>query len=319
MARHDDPAQGSRALLSVVVPAHNEEENVPILYREILRATGTIAADVEIVFVDDGSRDFTRQVVKGIAAQDGRVKLVSFVRNFGHEAALLAGLQAAQGDAIITMDCDLQHPPELIPDMVSQWRSGFPVVQMVRDRTIGSSWGKRRTSLAFYWFMGRFADSPITPGASNFNLIDRSVVDDLLSLNDYRPFVRGMIPWLGYRRTALHYLAAPRRSGQTSYSYRKMLNLAVDAITAFSTKPLRMSFYLGCLAAVLSLLYLGFVLASLLSGHAVPGWTSLMGVVLLLGAAQLISLGVIGEYIGRIFDQTRGRPRFIIERTVGKN
>jgi polyisoprenyl-phosphate glycosyltransferase len=299
--------------LSIVIPAYNEASNVQSMHAAIDSAVQGLGVDLEIIFVDDGSRDATAQRVGELAAKDARVKLISFTRNFGHQAALTAGLEAASGDAVITMDCDLQHPPGLIPEMVSAWRAGNEIVQMVRDETLDAGLGKRTMSRYFYRLMNLVSETPITPGAADFQLLDRAALNALLSLGDRRPFLRGMVSWLGFPTAVLHYTAAARASGSSAYTWRKMVSMAVDAITAFSIKPLRLAFYIGWLSALLSLLYLVYIVRELLAGHTVEGWTSLMVVLLFLGASQLVTLGIVGEYVGRIYDQTRGRPRYIIK------
>ena len=305
--------------LSIVLPAHNEATNVAAMHSAINTAAGNLGLELELIFVDDGSSDTTIECISELESQDKQVRLVALTRNFGHQAALIAGLKAATGDAIITMDCDLQHPPELIPEMVSAWRMGYEVVQMVRDETVGTGPVKQIMSRNFYKLLNLLSDTPITPGAADFQLLDRVALDALLNLGDHRPFLRGMISWLGFSKTTLHYTAGARAGGSSSYTWRKMASMAVDAITAFSVKPLRLAFYIGCFSALLSLIYLIYILRELLSGHTVEGWTSLMVVLLFLGASQLVTLGIIGEYIGRIYDQTRGRPRYIVKSRSGEN
>ncbi|HKM64067.1 MAG TPA: glycosyltransferase family 2 protein [Acidisphaera sp.] len=305
-----DAAPGN--LLSIVIPARNEEDNVGPLYAGLCAATSNTSMNVEIIFVVDDSTDQTRQRVAALRAQDKRVRLISLTRSFGHQAALLAGLEQARGNAVISMDGDLQHPPALIPDMIAAWRSGAAVVETIRDDTVDAGWGKRIASRSFYRFMNMLSDTPITPGAADFRLLDRKPLNDLLHLRDQRLFLRGMIAWLGYPHASLHYVAGARVAGRSSYSVRKMTVLAVDAITAFSTKPLRVAFYVGAVTSVLTLCYVVLIMYRWSQGQEVQGWTSLMLAVLFLGAAQLMTLGVVGEYIGRIYDQTRGRPRYLI-------
>ncbi len=308
-----EPSIASEAcpLLSIVVPAYNEEGNIDALFEAIKHATEAIGLHFEIVFVDDGSMDSTWQRMLAFSHRDSRVRPIALTRNFGHQAALFAGLEAARGDVIVTMDCDLQHPPGLLPDMIAAWRNGFSIVQMVRDDTLGASWAKRTISRAFYRLINILSDTPITADAADFQLLDRRALDSLLKLGDSRPFLRGMVSWLGYRRTALHYTAPARTTGHSAYDFRRMLTLALDAITNFSTKPLRAAFYIGCLSALLSLLYLIYIFITFARGRVVEGWSSLMVVLLFLGAAQLMTLGILGEYIGRIYDQTRARPRYL--------
>jgi dolichol-phosphate mannosyltransferase len=308
-------AIGPRARLSVVVPAHNEAANIAAVYEAISRAVRSLDVDLELIFVDDGSSDGTGRLVDDIAARDGRVRLIELTRNFGHQAALWAGLGAASGQAVITLDCDLQHPPELIPKMVESWRAGYSIVQTVRDDTADPSLPKRALSRAFYWLINLISDTRIVQGAADFQLIDRAALDALLSLGDQRLFLRGMVSWLGFPRAGLHFVAAPRAGGISSYTWRRMIGFAIDAITAFSVTPLRIAFYGGFLSAVLALLYVLYILCQLYEGKIVEGWTSLMAVLLFFGSAQLLTLGIIGEYIGRIYDQTRGRPRYLIKQT----
>lgn len=259
-----EPSIASRTcpLLSIVVPAYNEEENIDVLFEAINHATEGIGLHLEIVFVDDGSQDTTWQRMLALSHRDSRVRPMALTRNFGHQAALFAGLEAACGDVIVTMDCDLQHPPRLLPDMIAAWRNGFSIVQMVRDDTFGVSWTKRAMSRIFYRLINVLSDTPITAGAADFQLLDRHALDNLLKLGDSRPFLRGMVSWLGYRRTTLRYTAPARVSGRSSYDFARMVSLALDAITNFSTKPLRVAFYIGCLSALLSLFYLIWALLS---------------------------------------------------------
>ena len=312
MRRTEDRRVAAGNLLSIVIPAHNEEANIATLHAALCAVTSNLSMDVEIIFVDDGSKDDTRKRVVALKAQDKRVRLLALTRNFGHQAALLAGMEQATGDAIVSMDCDMQHPPTLIPEMIKAWRAGAAVVETIRDDTVDAAWGKRTGSRLFYRFINILSDTPITPGAADFRLLDRKPLDDLLRLRDQRLFLRGMVAWLGYPHASLHYVAGPRAAGRSSYSLRRMISLAVDAITAFSAKPLRVAFYVGLIAALLALCYLVLIAYRFARGEVVEGWTSLMLVVLFLGAVQMITLGVLGEYIGRIYDQTRGRPRYLM-------
>ena len=295
-----------------MVPARNEGANIDNLYAALLDATSHTSMDLEIIFVVDDSTDDTCLRVAALRARDKRVRLVSLTRSFGHQAALLAGLQRARGSAVISMDCDLQHPPALIPDMVAAWRAGALVVETIRDDTLDAGWRKRITSRLFYRFMNMLSSTPITPGAADFRLLDRRPLNDLLRLRDQRLFLRGMIAWLGYPCASLHYVAGARAAGRSSYSTRKLIVLAADAITAFSAKPLRAAFYVGVVTSLLALCYVALIAYRWSQGEIVQGWTSLMLAVLFLGATQLMTLGIVGEYIGRIYDQTRGRPRYLI-------
>jgi len=304
----------TRRPVSIVIPAYNEESNIGAIHDRISRCLAP--PDVlEIIFVDDGSSDGTARVVRELAAETRKVRLIRFGRNFGHQAALWAGLEAARGAAVITLDCDLQHPPEFLPRVIEAWRSGAPVVQMVRKQTEGAGWLKRITSSLFYRFINLLSEAPVVPGGADYQLLDRRVVDALLQFRDRQPFLRGLVAWLGFPSTLLEYSAPARAAGKSGYSFRKMMRLSVQAVTGLSSAPLRISFYLGLITACACVAYGIYAVVQFAAGHTVPGWTSLLVVLTFLGAAQLVSVGVLGEYIGRIFEQTRGMPRFVaIER-----
>ena len=298
-------------LVSLVLPAYNEEPNIRPIYDSIQRALGAVE-HLEIIFVDDGSSDGTAQCVRQLRLEDCSVRLVRFGRNFGHQAALFAGLQAAQGAAVITLDCDLQHPPELIPRMLDAWRSGAKVVQTVRLQTAGASHFKRLSSKCFYVFINLLSEVPLVSGAVDYLLLDRTVVEDVLRFKDRQPFLRGLVAWLGFTPVRFEYVAPPRTAGKSGYSLAKMLRLAVHAITGLSSKPLRFSFYLGCFTALLCLAYIVFAVVQFATGRTIQGWTSVIVMVMFLGAVQLVSVGVLGEYIARIYEQTRGMPRSVV-------
>jgi dolichol-phosphate mannosyltransferase len=221
-------------------------------------------------------------------------------------------LEAARGAAVITLDCDLQHPPELLPKMVDAWRSGSRIVQMVRRETVGATRLKNVASRLFYSFINLVSETPVTPGAADFQLLDRDVVDAVLRFRDRHPFLRGLISWLGYSATSIDYVAPARYAGQSGYSLRKMMRLSVHAITGLSSKPLRISFYLGIATALFCLAYATYAVFELWRGNTVPGWTSVFVMVTFLGAVQLVSIAILGEYIGRIYEQSRGMPRYVI-------
>jgi len=298
-------------LVSVVIPAYNEEQNVAAVYRAIRSTLGERAA-LEIIFVDDGSQDGTAEAVRRLRAQDGAVRLVRFGRNFGHQSALIAGLQAARGAAVITMDCDLQHPPELLPKMLAAWRGGAKVVQMVRTETAGAGWFKSASSKLFYRFLNLLSETPVVSGAADYQLLDRATVVALLQFKDRYPFVRGLVGWLGFPATRMEYSAPERLAGKSGYTLHKMLRLGVQAFTGLSSKPLRFGLYLGLATAVLCILYAAFAIAALAAGRTVPGWTSVVVAVTFLGAVQLVSIGILGEYLARVYEVTRGVPRFVI-------
>jgi dolichol-phosphate mannosyltransferase len=298
-------------LVSVVIPAYNEEPNVPAVYGALKSALHG-PESIEIVFVDDGSTDGTAQCVRSLRAQDPSVRLIRFGRNFGHQPALLAGLEAARGAAVITLDCDLQHPPELVPRMLEAWRAGAPVVQMVRMHTAGAGFLKQVTSSLFYRFLNLLSEAPVQSGAADYQLLDRAVVTAVLQFRDRNPFLRGLVAWLGFPIVRMEYDAPERAAGKSGYTVRKMLRLSVQAITGLSSKPLRFSFYVGLLTAAFCVIYAAFAVVAMAAGHNVQGWTSVIVMVTFIGAVQLVSIGIAGEYIARIYEQTRGVPRYVV-------
>jgi len=308
------PVTSSGRLVSVVIPAYNEEKNVPAVYQAIRSALPN-PETCEIIFVDDGSTDATAERIRGLRARDSSVRLIRFGRNFGQQSALLAGLEAARGGAVITLDCDLQHPPELLPRMVETWRSGAKVVQMVRTQTAGVGFFKRLTSRSFYRFVNLLSETPVTNGAADYQLLDRVVVDAVLQFRDRFPFLRGLVGWLGFPAVQIEYAAPERRTGTSGYTLRKMLRLSLQAVMGLSSKPLRFSFYFGLLTAIACVLYGAFALVALATGKVVQGWTSVIVMVTFLGAVQLVSIGIVGEYIARVYEQSRGVPRYVIVET----
>lgn len=300
-----------RPLLSIVVPAYNEEKNVPAVYQAIRSALAG-SGSVEIIFVDDGSTDRTAECVRDLRALDAAVRLIRFGRNFGQQPALLAGLECARGAAVITLDCDLQHPPELLPRMVQAWRNGAQVVQMVRTQTADAGFFKTLSSRIFYRFVNMLSETPVVSGAADYQLLDRVVVDSVLQFRDRHPFLRGLVAWLGFPAAKIEYTASARRMGTSGYTLRKMLRLSLQAVMGLSSKPLRFSFYFGLLTAMFCVLYAAFAVIALAAGKAVQGWTSVIVMVTFLGAVQLVSIGIVGEYIARIYEQSRGVPRYVI-------
>lgn len=298
-------------LITIVLPAYNEQANILPAYNA-LRAVLRDIAPIEIIFVDDGSSDGTAKAVRQLRDMGAPVRLVRFGRNFGQQAALFAGLERAAGGAVITMDCDLQHPPEVLPRMIEEWRRGGKVVQMVRVESTGVNLFKKLTSKLFYEFINLISETPVLASAADFQLLDRDVVNAVLQFRDRNPFLRGLVAWLGYPSVRLEYIAAARHAGATSYTFRKMVRLSIQAITGLSSKPLRMSLYLGLCTAAASMLYVGFALYQYIAGAAIPGWTSVIFVVTFLGAVQLLSVGILGEYVARIYEQSRGIPRSIV-------
>jgi polyisoprenyl-phosphate glycosyltransferase len=306
-----DLAEAGRGLISVVIPAFNEERNVLAVF-EALRSCLPGPEVSEIIFVDDGSSDATAERVRSLRVRDSSVRLIRFGRNFGQQAALLAGLEAAQGAAVITLDCDLQHPPELLPKMVEAWRSGAKVVQMVRTQTAGVGPFKMITSRIFYRFVNMMSETPLVTGAADYQLLDRIVVDAVLKFKDRYPFLRGLVGWLGFPTIRIDFVAPERRTGKTGYTMRKMLRLSLQAVMGLSVKPLRFSFYFGLVTAAFCQLYAVYAVVALAAGKTVQGWTSVIVMVTFLGAVQLVSIGIVGEYLARVYDQSRGVPRYVI-------
>lgn len=300
--------------LSIAIPVYNEEAVVPLLYEHLAAVLAKLPYTFEILFVDDGSTDGTFQIIKNLQRQDRRIKAISFSRNFGHQAALTAGIQYATGDAVITMDGDLQHPPSLIPTLIEKWEAGFQIVYTIRESTVDESFFKRFTSRLFYRIINAFSETPIQPSGADFRLLDRSVVRNLNTLEERDRFLRGLIGWMGFSATGVSYTAESRAAGVSKYSTRKMLRLAIDGMMSFSAAPLHLVTYLGLIVSALSFLYgLYSIYAYFFTNLTIPGWTSILVAVLFLGGVQLISIGFVGEYLIRIYNETKGRPLFIIK------
>jgi len=303
-------------MLSIVVPVFNEEESLRELHS---RLTAAIPLDerCEIVLVDDGSRDASWPIMRDLAAGDPRLRLIRLSRNFGHQAAITAGLAASRGEAVIVIDADLQDPPELIADLVARWHEGFDVVYAVRAKRTGESRFKLATSSLFYKLLRRISDADITENAGDFRLMSRRVVTALGEMPERSRFLRGMTSWVGYRQTGVEYEREVRFAGESKYSTRKMARLALDGITSFSTVPVRLVAWLGFALVAFCMVVLGWTLYTrFFTTEATPGWTSLLVVVLLLGGVQLLSLGIIGEYVARIFEETKRRPLYFIADVV---
>ncbi len=302
--------------VSVVVPVLNERENVEELIRRLDQALG---ADLEeVIFVDDGSTDGTVERLAEIHRRDPRVKALVFTRNFGHQAALSAGLDFASGRAVVLMDGDLQHPPELVPKMVELWRNGAAIVSTIRRVQHGAGWTKRLGAAVFYRFINLISDTPIDPNAADFRLLSRPVVEQLRRLEERQRFLRGLINWTGYPQATLEFEAPPRRAGRTKYSGPRMAALALDAILSFSRFPLRLAVYTGLLLCAVSLAYSFYALnMKFIQRTAVPGWTSIVIVASLIGGFQSILLGLVGEYVGRLYEEVKRRPLYLVAQSYG--
>lgn len=312
MVQHREKQRPVKPLLSVVVPCFNEEGCVDEMARRLRAALDGIGIDWEVVFVDDGSRDATAERLCALAETDARIGYVSFSRNFGHQMALLAGMARAKGDAVVSLDGDLQHPPELIPTLVQHWMDGYDVVYTVREGNEGHAL-KEFVSSGFYRILRKLTGVEIPTGGADFRLLDRVVANALLACEERFVFVRGLVPWLGFRRMAVPYTARERFAGSTKYVFARMLRFALDGVFSFSTVPLRLISFLGMATVILGVLY-GFYTVGIrvFTDSAVSGWTSLMVVVLVFSGTQLLSLGILSEYVGRIYEEVKKRPRYIV-------
>jgi dolichol-phosphate mannosyltransferase len=315
-----NPPSAPVSLLSLVSPVFCEEQTIAEFYTRAKRALDGLAPSYrhEIVFVNDGSTDGSLAELVRIAERDPAVRVVDLSRNFGHQVAITAGIDHAGGDAVVVMDADLQDPPELIAEMVRLWREGFKVVYGVRRARKGESAFKRGTARVFYRLLSRLSDVPIPLDSGDFRLMDRSVVDVLKELREESRYIRGLVSWVGFKQCPIHYDRDPRHAGETKFSLRRMLGFAFDGISSFSDKPLRVASHLGMLVTIGSLLLMLWVILGkiLYPARSEAGWTSMMAVVLFLGGVQLISIGLLGEYIGRIFRQTKSRPLYVVARRV---
>ncbi len=304
-------------VLSVVVPVYNEQEVIAQTLRRLRQVLDGMAVEYEILFVNDGSRDNTLQILRPACEADKRLKLINFSRNFGHQTAITAGMDLASGDAVVIIDADLQDPPEVIPDMFALWKAGYEVVYGKRIHRKGETFFKKATARLFYRFLSAMTDVDIPVDTGDFRLIDRKVVEALRRTPERNRYVRGLIGWLGFKQTAYEYVREERFAGTTKYPLRKMIKLAIDAITSFSVKPLRIAGVLGLILSVLGFAYTVYVIIAKLCGAVFSdGWASTICIVLLLGGFILVMLGIMGQYIGRIYDEVRARPLYLISETV---
>lgn len=308
-------------LLSIVIPCYNEEDVIGETMKRLQSFCSELQdLDVELIFVDDGSSDCTRDLLKRFAQDDSRIKIIGFARNFGHQIAVTAGIDAANGDAVVLIDADLQDPPEVIHQMIIKWRDGFDVVYGTRTKRPGESAFKLLTARIFYRLLNKLSDVVIPLDTGDFRLMSRQVVDTLRAMPERDRFVRGMVSWVGFKQTALPYVRAERFAGKSKYPLRKMLRFATDGILSFSTKPLQMSIAMGMFCACLALLGIAYALyLRLFTNIWVEGWTALMIAVLFLGGVQLISVGILGEYIGKIYSEIKSRPLYIVQEYCGFN
>ena len=303
-------------LLSVVAPIYNEQE----LVEEFVNRTRAAVADFEyeLVLVNDGSADESGEILNRLARSDPRIRVIHLSRNFGHQAALTAGLEHAAGDAVAMIDADLQDPPELIPDMVARWSQGADVVYAVRQQREGETAFKLATAKWFYKLFDKLAQVDLEPNSGDFRLLDRAALDALLTMTERSRFLRGMTVWVGFNQTAVSYERDARTAGETKYTLRKLLRFSLDAITSFSHMPLQLATYAGMLSAGVAFIAIPVVVLLRVLGSYLPGFGSITIAILLLGGIQLIALGVIGEYVGRIYDEVKHRPLYIVREELNR-
>lgn len=300
--------------LTVVVPAYNESAVLAAFHARLCKVLDELPLACDVLYVDDGSRDDTWSIMQSLAATDPRVGALKLSRNFGKEAALTAGLDHVDADAAVVIDADLQDPPELIPQLVEQWQAGYDVVYATRSARAGETGFKRFTAAAFYRTMEMMSDVAVPRDTGDFRLLSRRALAALRQLRERQRFMKGLFAWIGYRQTAVKYLRDPRLAGKTKWNYWRLTQLAIEGITSFSSAPLKLATWTGLAAAVLAFLFgLKVLLKALLHGDPVPGYPSLMVVVLFLGGIQLLALGVIGEYLGRNYNESKQRPLYFIE------
>ncbi|MFN7978708.1 MAG: glycosyltransferase family 2 protein [Vicinamibacterales bacterium] len=315
MSNHAVPS--TLPLLSVVVPVFNESAVLPAFLERASAAFAAIpGVDYELVFVDDGSRDDSFAQLSARAARDPHVRVVKFSRNFGHQIAITAGVDHARGDCVVVIDADLQDPPEVVGRMVDQWRAGFDVVYGVRETREGESTMKLATAALFYRLLTRLTNIQIPTDVGDFRLMSRRAVNELSRLREKDRFVRGLVSWIGFKQTGVLYNRDKREAGETKYPYRKMIRFALDGITSFSTVPLRLATWMGYIAALLAVMYLFYVLIMRFLGHTIEGWAGIMVAMLFMGSVQLICLGILGEYLGRVFNEVKPRPMYVVEELV---
>ncbi|MGL4995711.1 MAG: glycosyltransferase family 2 protein, partial [Deefgea sp.] len=305
--------------LSVVIPCYNEEEVIGETLKRLRDFRATVSdMDCEFIFVDDGSKDRTRELLLAAQAADPEIRIVGFARNFGHQTAVTAGIDAASGDAVVLIDADLQDPPEVVTEMIALWRAGYHVVYGTRVDRPGESAFKLVTARAFYRVLNKLSDVPIPLDTGDFRLMDRKVVDVLKAMPERDRFVRGMVSWVGFKQVALPYRRAERFAGESKYPLRKMIRFATDGIISFSTKPLQLSITVGLFSSFVALIgIINTLIVRLTTPDWVAGWAEIMVAILFLGGVQLMCIGILGEYIGRIYNEIKRRPLYVVQDRVG--
>ena len=307
----------STGMVSLVVPVFNEQEVIRTFYERATQALRALQGHAyELIFIDDGSRDGSYEQLAAFAANDPCVRVLKFSRNFGHQIAISAGIDHAAGDCVVVIDADLQDPPEVVAAMVEQWQQGFDVVYGVRSDRAGETRAKLWTASMFYKLLGRLTNIHIPANVGDFRLMSRRVIDQVKQLREKDRFVRGLVSWVGFRQTGVVYRRDARYAGVTKYPFRKMLKFSFDGITSFSTMPLKLATWMGSATAVVAFLYLLSVFVQKLLGYTVEGWATIMVAMLFMGSVQLICLGILGEYLGRVFNEVKPRPMYVIEEVL---
>lgn len=304
-------------MISIVTPVYNEDGNVVYFHDEVTKVMQTLDMDYEIIYVNDGSKDRTDELIHQLAAGDPHVRALTFARNFGHQIAITCGMDFAVGDAVITMDGDMQHPPALLPKLLGLWEQGYDVVQTIRQTTQGVSAFKRLTSKYYYKALNLISEVPVQPGGSDFRLLDHQAVLALRQYREHDRFIRGIVGAMGFRQVQVPFVAPERYAGTSKFSLKKMAKFALDGILGNSILPLRISFYIGLVSLLLSFALFGHVLFETYEGDTVPGWSTIVIVMAFFGGTQLMVLGILGEYIGHIFREVKGRPLYLVDTSAG--
>jgi len=310
-----------KKLVSILVPCYNEEASLPTLYEEVRRLMDKETAyDWELFFVNDGSRDRTMEIIKELYKKDSRISYVDLARNFGKENAMLAGFDHVKGDCMVIMDADLQDPPSLIPDMLKYWEEGYDDVYAKRNSRGKESWLRRKLSMLFYTILDHSTRYDVLRNVGDFRLLDRKCIDALKQLRESERYTKGLFCWIGYKKREILFNRGDRVAGQSNWGYHALFNLAIEGITSFTTAPLRIATVIGLLVAVWALIYMGWIVTkALIWGDPVQGYPTIMTVMLFLGAVQLIAIGILGEYIARIFNEAKGRPTYLINEYKERN
>jgi glycosyltransferase involved in cell wall biosynthesis len=305
-------------MISIVVPCYNEEESIRQTCTELIQVMERQGDSFELIFVDDGSKDNTLALLYELQHLNERIRIIALSRNFGHQLAVTAGIDFAQGDAVVLIDADLQDPPELIPEMIQKWKEGYQVIYGQRIEREGESLFKKATARWFYRLLNKLSEVPIPLDTGDFRLMDRKVVEELKKMREHHRFIRGMVSWVGYKQIPMLYKRQPRYAGKSKYPLQKMLRFTMDGMISFSTAPLKMATYLGFFTALLSIFGIFFVIyIRLATKNWVQGWTTILLAIMFFSGVQLITIGIIGEYIGRVHSQTKNRPLYVIKDIMG--